>query len=62
MHPPAHPPIHPPAHGMRRLYQRFTLRLADRQQQQPLPLRVGITLSPVGGLWVTAHPRDTGGT
>ncbi|PSC70657.1 cytochrome p450 [Micractinium conductrix] len=31
-----------------RLYQRFTLRLADRQQQQPLPLRVGITLSPGG--------------
>lgn len=40
-----------------RLYQRYTFRLAF-DQKQPLPLRAGITLSPVGGVRVTAHARS----
>jgi hypothetical protein len=39
-----------------RLYQQYTFRLAA-EQEQPLPLQAGITLSPKGGLLVTAHKR-----
>ncbi|KAL4451808.1 hypothetical protein ABPG75_007470 [Micractinium tetrahymenae] len=44
-----------------RLYQRYTFRLAAAQQQ-PLPLRAGITLAPAGGVWVTAHRRGSSGS
>ncbi|KAI7837525.1 hypothetical protein COHA_008661 [Chlorella ohadii] len=40
-----------------RIYQRWTFQLAPRQAR-PLPLRMGITLAPKDGLWVTAHPRS----
>jgi thromboxane-A synthase len=43
-----------------RIYQRWTFKLAPRQSQ-PLPLRMGITLAPKDGLWVTPHPRHTNG-
>lgn len=40
-----------------RIYQRYTFRLAPGQKADPLPLRMGITLAPRDGLWVTAHKR-----
>ena len=43
-----------------RLYQRYTFRLAEGREQEPLPLRAGITLSPKNGVWVTAHKRHCG--
>lgn len=40
-----------------RIYQRWTFRLAP-QQERPLQLRMGITLSPKHGVWVTPQRRD----
>lgn len=42
--------------GCCRLYTQYTFRLAA-QQEQPLPVRAGITLAPKGGLLVTARKR-----
>ena len=38
----------------------YTFRLAPRQAT-PLPLKMGITLSPRGGLWVVPTRRTGGG-
>ena len=36
-------------------------RLAEGHEG-PLKLRMGITLTPADGVWVTAHPRHTSST
>lgn len=45
-----------------RLYQKFTFKLDPKHHDKELPLRVGITLSPAGGVWVRAVRRPATAT